>query len=351
MSKQKEQKSKAESEKKSAEKEQGGFLAYIREWAEALIIAYLMAMFLRVFVVELFKIPSPSMTPTLLGTEAPRHGVGYYDINGDERKDMVLQTTQASGLISYDLYLKQQDGRYVYAGKGEPGGRDGQMSELDIGLRKALQENQSLVRQMGGNPAPGGLAMWLSDLWPSEASQRQSDRIRQRQDRILVAKFVYWFKRPKRGEIAVFKTPEHVFIETRPIYIKRVTGLPGETLSFQPVEGVPGHHDQMGRLAADGELVEQPAFFQDQRYLYRNADPQFGSQAKEVKTRWTSSEGLMIEKIEIPDDAVIMMGDNSVSSLDSRYWGPVELTRLRGRALFRYNLSYFPYINEPGFLN
>ncbi len=342
---------KNDTEKKKQEREPQTFMGFLREWAEALIIAYLMAMFLRVFVVELFKIPSPSMTPTLLGTEAPRHGVGYYDINGDGLKDMVLRTrhqSDPSDYITYDIYLRSEAGSYRYAGKADPDYP--LLNELDEGLREALLQDNSIQREVQLEGGGNLLTTWITDLWPSEASQRRSDRIRQRQDRIMVAKFVYWFSPPRRGEIAVFQTPGHVFDSTRPIYIKRVTGLPGETLSFEPAEGVPGHYDQMGRLMADGKRVERPAFFQHQRYVYRNSDPQIGKDSEKVHIRRTIGGEKTIESIEVPDNSVIMMGDNTVSSQDSRYWGPVELRRLRGRALFRYNLSYLPYINEPGLL-
>jgi signal peptidase I len=341
-------KKKTDDEKQKPAREPQTFMGFLREWAEALIIAYLMAMFLRVFVVELFKIPSPSMTPTLLGTEVPRHSVGYYDINDDGLKDMVLKTRHGD-FITYDIYTKTEEGPYRYAGKADPDYP--LLNQLDEGVRKAILEDKSIQRQIQLEGGANVLSTFVSDLWPSEKSQRRSDRIRQRQDRILVAKFVYWFSPPRRGEIAVFQTPEQVFDSTRPIYIKRVTGLPGETLSFEPTTGVPGHYDQMGRLVADGKRVETPEFFQHQRYVYRNADPHFGQNTDKVHTRRTLGGEAVIESIEVPDDSVIMMGDNTISSQDSRYWGPVELPRLRGRALFRYNLSYLPYTNEPGLLH
>ncbi|HOR28949.1 MAG TPA: S26 family signal peptidase, partial [Candidatus Sumerlaeota bacterium] len=49
-----------------AESEQG-VLAILREWGDALVVAFVLAMFIRVFMLELFKIPTGSMTPTLIG--------------------------------------------------------------------------------------------------------------------------------------------------------------------------------------------------------------------------------------------------------------------------------------------
>ena len=40
--------------------------------------------------------------------------------------------------------------------------------------------------------------------------------------------------------------------------------------------------------------------------------------------------------IEVPEDSVLMLGDNQMSSSDGRYWGPVPLSHLRGKAILRY---------------
>ena len=60
--------------------------------------------------------------------------------------------------------------------------------------------------------------------------------------KILVSKFAYWFGGPERGDVVVFKTPTHIWDPRKPIYIKRVVGLGGETISFK------------GQLVANGEV-------------------------------------------------------------------------------------------------
>jgi signal peptidase I len=64
------------------------------------------------------------------------------------------------------------------------------------------------------------------------------------------------------------------------------------------------------------------------------------------------NQGLRTDLLEVnvPPGSVFVLGDNTVSSVDSRYWGKVSLDRLRGRAFFRYNFCYFPYTKDPGFL-
>ncbi|HBF35222.1 TPA: signal peptidase I [Candidatus Sumerlaeota bacterium] len=276
-----------------------GFLATLREWFDALIIAFMLAMFIRLFVAELFKIPSASMTPTLLGTQADQ-GVSFYDVNKDGVEDMLLWRQGNTGEWQLpDVYLRKGD-HYEYAGIA-----DGTLPKIAA-----------------------------ADM-------------EQRQDRILVAKFFYWFAPPKRGDIVVFKVPETIFETNKPIYIKRAVGLPGETLTFEPTDGVRGHMNTMAHLVVDGKRAETPDFFQRQRYEF--CDPRgfeyrsvlrgymepFQHPITATYKNWGAS-GAEISKIKVPDDSIYVFGDNTVSSMDSRYWGAVELARLRGKAIFRY---------------
>jgi len=276
-------------DKGEAPRKEGGVIIAIRDWLDAIIIAYLLAMFIRLFVVELFKIPSPSMTPALLGTESDRQVLSYYDIDHDGKDDMILRSYRAG--LTYDVYLSKP-GYYQYAGAFDPG------------------------------PS--------RDVWMRQSQQRQ--------DHILVSKFSFWFSPPDRGDIVVFKVPRVIFEPEKPIYIKRVVGLPGEDLTFQPVTGVPGNYNTMGRLVADGELVEQPAFFQRQLYQFRAIGSILPHERPDYAEYRRGIQGLDLLKADVPDDGVYVFGDNTVSSKDSRYWGDVPLTRLRGKAICRYSL-------------
>jgi len=326
----------------------------LREWGDALVVAYLLAMFIRMFVVELFKIPSPSMTPTLLGTEMPRNAVGFYDTGGDGEKDMILH----SGSFPYgqmDVFRKETDA-YVYDGVLKA--RDPKTGKTNPKMADILRTEERLARhpQARRSGLLAGLGQSLSRLWPGNSPERKelldllADRITQRQDRILVGKFLYWFSQPERGDIVVFKTPPAIYRSDKPIYIKRVVGLPGETLTFEQAPGSSGHMETMGYLLADGKRVESPSFFTRQRYQYRGIERGNLSDKPEYASYLSSAFGTDLTEARVPDDGVYVFGDNTVSSLDSRYWGKVSLDRLRGRALFRYNPRYFPYTKAPGFL-
>ncbi len=118
-------------------------------------------------------------------------------------------------------------------------------------------------------------------------------------DRVLVNKLSYKLHDVHRGDIIVFTAPEGEGDNGIKDLIKRVVGLPGETL-----EGREGH------VYVDGKLLEEP-------YLPEGATTSaFGPQ-------------------EIPAGSLWMMGDNRTQSRDSRFFGPIPESDVVGRAFVR----------------
>ena len=122
-------------------------------------------------------------------------------------------------------------------------------------------------------------------------------------DRILVNKFIYRFREPQTGDIVVFKYPE----DPKRDFIKRLVATGGQRLEIRS-----------GQLIVDGKVLEKEGSF-GQRYYYNQ-----GSFAKEG------------EEVRIPEDSFFVLGDNSASSRDSRYWGFVPKRHLVGKAFFLY---------------
>lgn len=119
-------------------------------------------------------------------------------------------------------------------------------------------------------------------------------------DKIFVSKFIYRFKDPQRGDVIVFKYPE----DPRKAFIKRLIAKPDERVQIID-----------GNIWIDGKLVEEPQ--QVRRIYYYNQGP-YGRVAEEVK---------------VPQDSYYVLGDNSASSRDSRFWGFVKRKQIIGKAM------------------
>ena len=127
-------------------------------------------------------------------------------------------------------------------------------------------------------------------------------------DRVLANRFIYHFRSPHRGDIVVFQTPPRTELPpprgcgTGGTFVKRVVGLPGET-----IEG------RSGRVLVDGKPLDEP--YLDQ--LARDGITPFARR-------------------RIPDDEYFMMGDNRGQSCDSREWGPVPRAKIIGEVFAVY---------------
>lgn len=122
-------------------------------------------------------------------------------------------------------------------------------------------------------------------------------------DRILVNKFIYKFKKPSRGDVIVFIAPE----DKKKDFIKRLVGLPGEGIEIAN-----------GTLLIDDKATDPGSLIRE-RYYYNRGD--FGKEGQVIK---------------VPEDAYYALGDNSISSRDSRYWGFLPKKYLIGKAFLIY---------------
>lgn len=118
-------------------------------------------------------------------------------------------------------------------------------------------------------------------------------------DKVVTFRLAYLLAKPKRGDIVVFEAPD----TPEEDYIKRVIGLPGETIEVKN-----------GTVFIDGIALEED-------YLNEpmNTEEVFGP-------------------ITVPKGSYFMMGDNRNISWDARYWTNkfVAKNKIRGKALFKY---------------
>lgn len=131
-------------------------------------------------------------------------------------------------------------------------------------------------------------------------------------DRVLANRFIYHFRDPHRGEIIVFKTPTKNGVDLARqkcgaggTFVKRLIGLPGETIQEKLVGG-------KGYIFINGRELDEP-YVQSQR-----------------------RDSMTYGPYTIPKGYYFMMGDNRIQSCDSREWGPVPRRNLIGEVFFVY---------------
>lgn len=116
---------------------------------------------------------------------------------------------------------------------------------------------------------------------------------------VLVERVTYRFSEPRRGDIVVFEYPR----APQEDFVKRVIGLPGETVEIQG-----------GSVYINGNPLVEPYVAGQQTLSYRPI------------------------RITLGADEYFVMGDNRAASSDSRTWGPLPRRNIIGRAW----LSYWP---------
>lgn len=161
----------------------------------------------------------------------------------------------------------------------------------------------------------------------AEIPSESMENLLQVDDRIFGCRLSYVFEEPKRYDVVMFQYPVHE--ET--IYIKRIIGLPGETVEIQD-----------GKIYIDGS----------QTPIEENYLPE----------EWV--EGNDGFSFEVPQDCYLMLGDNRNISEDARYWAQcaiddgvaankeeaqaytyVHKDKIIGRAILKYYPNFHLFLN------
>ncbi len=141
-------------------------------------------------------------------------------------------------------------------------------------------------------------------------------------DQIIVNKTAYWKNPPQRGDIVVFKTKgiDHPSVRKPANYIKRIIGLPGETISIRPPE-----------ILINGNPITKPEIFIT---IFNKQSGYHG-----YTLAHDSSDAILTtptKSMTLGDDEYLVMGDNSERSLDGRHFGPIKRSSILGKVVYRH---------------
>jgi signal peptidase I len=285
-----------------------------RENCEVILVAIVVAVAVRSYFIQPFKIPTGSMQPTLNGiighpTTAPapnilRQVVEFF-VFGRNYINVVAEREERIEKIVPQKYLFFFTWSRLITDRG---------THLVYAPPDTLRQDFHVFP--GNRHKPGDvIARGAIDTG----------------DQVFVDKFSYNFTKPHRGNVFVFRTNHIPMLlpedpeSGAPFFIKRLAGVPGDILRIDPP------------------------------LLYINDKPAEGYGFQRVMSAKFPYRGYSLgrdylaspdQTFTVPQHSYFALGDNSYSSYDSRYWGPVPEENVVGRGL----IVYWPFNRHWGLI-
>lgn len=302
---------------------------------EVFFVAIVIALGIRAYIAQPFQIPTGSMQPTLNGitavatAEPPSPGVlgwlgsfftstRFIDVVSDHTGTLANPALTEHKFLIFMPYCKLHftDGHTITINAPK--------TQLLDELQLAEHLRSEPIRT--GNDTPDGRYV---NYLPSGLQVTQGQVLARgyvkNGDHVLVDKFSYHFRSPRRGEVFVFTTSHIAKISVPPEqgsqhYIKRLAGVPGDHLEVKEPE-----------LWVNGAPASESGFKRVMTGTFAKPADGYRGYADAMRIG-----GLTLNEITLSKDRYFALGDNSFQSSDSRYWGHVPDRNLVGPALFCY---------------
>ena len=399
----------------------------VAECMDVLLITFSLAFAARAIFLQPFQIPTGSMQPTL-------HGVNLYDDTKSVIQDKYTAVDYQQEVLERQIIEKPESKLRKFTGSFYYGQQYSDVIAKNTGQIESprplpmgqylgrgvpLLDSYSTVEVEGQRyvlPIPkhkldrdiGSSHSEIKSL--AVKGQPIFKGVVEQGDHLFVNRVVYNFRKPQRGDISVFVT-HNIRFNDSPLsglfYVKRLIGLPGETLRIRNDNKVylvnkdgtetplgKEHHPCFEKIysnkggyhgherAKNGQFLiwdignfPEVEISKDTSYLIYNSyvfkkdgnryfnqgSDSFFEVVSEDKVKLVSKERSMLfikndnenftlksiihsngyevrphadyDEYKLGDGQYFMMGDNSSSSLDSRYWGPVPKLNMMGTAL------------------
>jgi signal peptidase I len=347
-----------------------------RENVEVLLVAIAVAMAIRTFFLQPFKIPTGSMQPTLYGvTSVPdfsRIGFasedrGKIQVQFNEQLQQRTNLTIPTGWQRIQEWFKGISYIHVVANT------DGELQAIEPPVRFLIFNLCQKIRiggqsQMiwfppdyGEQPLEGraGYGLRLGgqrlNLFEGHVFHKGEEVVKMKVsagDHLFVDRLSYNFRKPQRGEIIVFATagiPEErrdaCRIPGDQFYIKRLVGLSGEKLALIPdylVAGMPQFGSEsipVGHLQVNGQPLSASTPRFENIYSFPNVPT--GTKTLKYQEEQYYGHALINElgpgrEYQVATNHLFVMGDNTMNSLDSRFWGDFPADSVIGKSFFVY---------------
>jgi len=320
-----------------------------RENVEVFLVAVAVAMAIRTFFVQPFKIPTGSMQPTLFGVWSKSY-LPYAGQPGDPKFQPPTgweRVKEWFAGVSYVHVVAQTDGAIDSIGP----------------MRTFLIFNIRQTLTIGGMEH----VMWFPPDYGEQKLEQRANLERGRiyhkgedvvklqvntGDHLFVDRLSYNFRRPSRGEIIVFATAgipqerrDMFRVPGDQFYIKRLVGLGGETISLaqdHDITGAPqsgGEAVPVGHLVVNGQPLSASTPHFENLYSYSGAPP--GARTLRYQDNQYYGHAMIYElspgrEFQIATNHCFVMGDNTMNSLDSRFWGDFPAESVIGKSFFVY---------------
>jgi signal peptidase I len=298
-------------------------------WAEnveVIFVAIVLALALRTYFLQPFKIPTDSMKPTLWGIHTQPEkdaspnpiiqvlalavqGKTWHSVVAKERESLQGLKEEKLFGIPFITVTKIVTDRNAYA--------------VWASYDQVLKGSPDLITRRN----EGRLT-----YEPGEVISRFSVATG---DHVFVNKFIYHFRKPDAGEVFVFTTHDIEGInrsnraagmDFMQFYIKRCVGIPGDRLQLDPPH-----------LLRNGEIMRDKPIF-DRIYSLENGYRGYGTMGPHMEEKG--------QTVHLGDDQYWAMGDNSYNSSDSRRWGHVPRENLVGTGF----IVYWPFTKRWGLI-